>query len=249
MLPVAGIGQTPTPTPTPTPLPGPNTLIGQITNSGSETFAGAISGDGRFVVFESRGNLATENPRNEDGNVEIFLFDFAQRRIFQITDTKSVLWHSALGFVFANIRVEITNRRPTISQDGRWIAFSSNATSSTPAVPDSTNPGIFDGNALTSPTPVPTPTASPTPTPAPGATPTPSPTPGNNPLTADANLEMWLYQVPPYAAADLTTGDELPVTNLSGGSFLRVTNTPASRLPVPATATTGAFVADDNHDA
>ncbi len=247
LLPVAGIGQTPTPTPSPTPLLGPNTLVGQITNSGAETFAGAISGDGRFVVFESRGNLATENPRNEDGNVEIFLFDFAQRRIFQITDTKSVLWNRAVGFAFSNIRVEITNRRPTISQDGRWIAFSSNATTSTPAVPDMTNPGSFNGDALTTATPTPTPTPSPAPTP--GATPSPSPVPGDNPLTADANLEMWLYQIPNYSAADLTTGEEIPVTNLSGGSFLRVTNTPASRLPVPATATTGAFVADDNHDA
>ena len=122
-LPLIGSGQTPTPT----PVPQPATFIGQVTNSGAESFAGAISGDGRFVVFESRGDLATENPRNADGNVEIFLFDYAQRRIFQITDTKSVLWHNALGFVSSNIRVEITNRRPTISSDGRWVAFSSNA--------------------------------------------------------------------------------------------------------------------------
>ena len=42
-------------------------------------------------MFESRGNLATENPQNADNNVEIFLWDYAQRRIFQITNTKSVL--------------------------------------------------------------------------------------------------------------------------------------------------------------
>lgn len=222
-----------------------NSIIGQVTNSQSESFAGAISGNGRFIVFESRGNLATENPRNEDGNVEIFLFDYAQRRIFQITDTKSVLWHRELGNVSTNIRVEITNRRPVISNDGRWIAFSSNATSSTPAAPNSTNPGSFDGDALTSPTPAPSPTPSPSPSP----TITPTPTPGNNPLTSDANLEMWLYQIPAYAEADLTSGEELPVTNLSGGNFIPVTNTPPSRLPIGASSTTGAFVADDNHDA
>lgn len=249
LLPLTGSGQTPTPTPTPspTPIPQPNTVIGQFTNSGAESFAGAISGDGRFVVFESRGNLATENPRNEDGNVEIFLFDFAQRRIFQITDTKSVLWHRSAGYVTSNIRVEIVNKRPVISRDGRWIAFGSNATSSTPTVPNSTNPGSFDADALTSPTPEPSPT--PTPTASPSPTVTPSPTPGNNPLTTDANLEMWLYEIPAYAAADLTTGDELPITTLSGGNFTRVTNTVTSRLPVPASSTTGAFVADDNHDA
>lgn len=64
-----------------------DSAIGQITNSTVETFAGGISGDGRFVVFESTGNLATDNPRNTDGNREIFLFDYAQRRIFQITST------------------------------------------------------------------------------------------------------------------------------------------------------------------
>ena len=60
---------------------------------------------------------------------------------------------------------------------------------------------------------------------------------------------MWLYQIPAYAPADLSSGEELPLTNLSGGAFTAVTNTPASRLPVPATTTTGSFVADDNHDA
>ena len=52
-------------------------VIGQVSSSGAESFAGSMSGDGRFVVFESRGNLATENPRNTDNNVEIFLFDYA----------------------------------------------------------------------------------------------------------------------------------------------------------------------------
>ena len=34
----------------------------------------------------------TPTPRNnEDGNREIFLIDYAQRRIFQITNTKNVL--------------------------------------------------------------------------------------------------------------------------------------------------------------
>ena len=44
-----------------------DSVIGQITNSPAESFAGGISGDGRLVVFESTGNVATENPRNADG--------------------------------------------------------------------------------------------------------------------------------------------------------------------------------------
>jgi len=140
-------------------------VIGQLSNSGAESFAGGISGDGRFVVFESRGNLATENPRNADNNLEIFLFDYAQRRIFQLTDTKSVLIDPTKAITFDNIRVEIVNTRPVISNDGKWIAFSSNATTSTPSSPNATNPGNFDGNAYTSPTPTPSPSPSPSPSP------------------------------------------------------------------------------------
>ncbi len=231
-----------------------DSVIGQITNSAAETFSGGISGNGRFVVFESRGDIATENPRNADNNVEIFLFDYAQRRIFQITDTKSVLFDTTSAAIFNNIRVEITNTRPVISNDGKWIAFSSNATTSRPTAPDNTNPGSFDGNAFTSPTA--TPTASPTstatatPTATPTGSPTATPVPGANVLTNDGNLEIWLYRIPDYADVDdLSSGEELAITDLSGGTFIRVTNTDPSQMPRAGTSTTGPFVADDNHDA
>ncbi|MBX3300173.1 MAG: PD40 domain-containing protein [Acidobacteria bacterium] len=218
-------------------------VVGQVTNSNFESFAGGISGDGRFVVFESKGNVATVNPRNEDGNTEIFLLDYAQRRIFQITDTKDLLYQTSLPITFDNIRVAIVNTRPVISNDGRWIAFSSNATvaypgdSTNPPIISSTNPGSFDANAFTSPTPTPSPSV------------TPTPTPGANPLTRDGNLEVWLYEIPSYApVADLSAGDDLPLTNLAGGQFIRVTNTVPSQLPRGATTQIGAFVADDNHD-
>lgn len=224
-----------------------------------ESFAGGMSGDGRFVVFESRGNVATVNPRNEDGNVEVFLFDYAQRRIFQITDTKSVLFDTTRAATFDNIRVAINNTRPVISNDGRWIAFGSNATTSTPLVPDDTNPGRFDGNAYTSPTPSPSGTPTATPTGSPTGSPTLTPTPPANPLASDGNLEMWMYRIPAYApVADLSAGEEQPLTNLgpydengnpTDGMFIRVTNTDPSQLPRPGTSTTGPFVADDNHDA
>ncbi len=243
-----------------------DSVIGQLSNSTFDSYAGAMSGDGRFVVFESRGNIATENPRNADGNSEIFLFDYAQRRIFQITDTKSVLFDPTKPATFFNIRVEINNTRPVISNDGRWIAFSSNATRSTPLMPDSTNPGLFNGNDYTAPAPSPTPGVTPTPAATPTAspsgtpacTPAPSPAPAN-PLASDGNLEMWMYQIPPYATvADLSAGDELPVTNLApfdadgnptpGATFIRVTNTDPSQLPRAGTCTNGPFIADDNHD-
>ncbi|HMS08154.1 MAG TPA: hypothetical protein PKE66_01620, partial [Pyrinomonadaceae bacterium] len=223
-----------------------DSVIGQFTDSFAESFAGGISGDGRFIVFESRGNLATVNPRNADGNREIFLFDYAQRQIFQITDTKSVLFNPNLNPSFNNIRVEIVNTRPVVSNDGRWIAFSSNATTSSPGELNDTNPGSFDGNSFTTPTPTPTPTPSPTPTPT--ASPSPTPTPAFNPLQEDGNLEVWLYEIPAYSPADLRTGDEIPFVDLGTGSFTLVTNTDPSRIPIPGTPTTGPFIADDNHD-
>ncbi len=225
-----------------------DSVIAQLSNSTAESFAGGMSGNGRFVVFESMGNLATENPRNTDGNLEIFLFDYAQRRIFQITDTKSVLYNTLAAPTFDNVRVTILSTRPVISNDGRWIAFSSNATTSRPTTPNATNPGFFYGDSFSASTPTPTPTpvptpinsASPTPTPSPSPspsptgtpTPVPTPTPAANPLTSDGNLEIWLYQIPAYAdVANLAAGDEVPLVQLAGGNFIRVTNTDPSQTP------------------
>jgi hypothetical protein len=209
-----------------------DSAIGQITNSTVESFAGAISGDGRLVVFESTGNLATENPHNADGNREIFIFDYAQRRIFQITDTTSLRVTATNPFTQANILVSIVNARPTISNDGRWIAFGSNATvafpgngTTLPPIVSASNPGSFNADSFT------------------------TGTPAVNSLTNDGNTEMWLYEVPAVAPADLSAGGEIAVTNLSGGTFTRVTNTLPSRLPSPGTATNPPVIGDDNRDA
>src|SRR6266852_2222084 len=74
----------------------PDPFAAQITHAqaGRDSTAGDMTANGRFVVIESDGDIATEKTasrNNQDGNSEIFLFDYAQRRIFQITDTKSVL--------------------------------------------------------------------------------------------------------------------------------------------------------------
>ncbi len=205
-----------------------DSVIGQLTNSSVESFAGGISGDGRFVVFESTGDLATENPRNSDGNNEIFIFDYAQRRIFQITDTKSLRTDTTLTYASTNINVLIVNTHPTISNDGRWIAFGSNATTSTPTAPNNTNPGSFNAESFN---PV-----------APATTPA-------NPLLSDANTEMWLYQVPAAPAANLSSGSEIPVTDLSAGTFTRVTNSLPSRVPTAGSTTALPAIGDDNRDA
>ena len=61
---------------------------------------------------------------------------------------------------------------------------------------------------------------------------------------------MWLYQIPTYSTvADLSAGDELPITNLAGGAFTLVTNTDPSQFPRSGNFTNAAAIADDNHDA
>jgi uncharacterized protein (TIGR03437 family) len=211
-----------------TPTPTPDSFFTQITASpaATNTFVGGISGNGRFVVFESTGDLSTLNPgdttravTNADGNREIFLYDYAQRRIFQITNTtvarvdatKPVTSINATTGLpdFSNIAVEVSNNRPFISRDGRWIVFSSNADT----------PFNFNGDT------------------------------NKAALAADGNQELFLYRIPDVAAVDLRSGVDAGFTNLSRNAFTRITNTAASRLPVAGTATAPPIVADDNRAA
>lgn len=119
---------TPTPTATPTTTPTPNATLAPVPR---DSFASDVSGSGRFVVIESAGDIATDRSaarNNADGNQEIFLFDYAQRRIFQITNTRSVLKDAARSSIDpTNIDVNVVNIQPSISRDGRWIVFVSNA--------------------------------------------------------------------------------------------------------------------------
>ena len=79
---------------------------------GTRAVAAAISQDGSRIAFASKDDPLGINP---DGNSEIFLFDGA--RLSQVTNTSP-------GDI-AN-RVTNGNFQPSISDDGRFIAFSSN---------------------------------------------------------------------------------------------------------------------------
>jgi uncharacterized protein (TIGR03437 family) len=227
----------------------PDSFVTQISSSSRDTFTGGISLNGRFVVFESTGDIATEkiptinpdgttNPNarnNEDGNREIFLYDYAQRRVFQITNTRSALraatacptptptptptatptptpTPSPSPIPGCAIDVEVSNNQPVLSSNGRWIVFNSNA--STPA--------SFDGNVAAN----------------------------HTALSADGNQEIFIYFIPQVANpnADLSANGDEPLTDLAAGTFTRVTDTPASRLPTPGTATASPFVAFDNRE-
>ncbi len=80
--------------------------------AGSRFVAPAISQDGSRIAFAARDDLLGTN---SDGNSEIFLFDGA--KLIQVTNTSP-------GSL-AN-RITNGNFQPSISDDGRFIAFSSN---------------------------------------------------------------------------------------------------------------------------
>ncbi|MDQ3472499.1 MAG: hypothetical protein M3447_02055 [Acidobacteriota bacterium] len=231
-----------------TPSATPEPFLSQITSSiaGFNSFAKDVTANGRFVVVESNGDIATEkiptrdsagnlnpNPRNnDDGNREIFLIDYAQRRIFQITNTRNVPKPTPSPTPTptpsssptptpaptppdtANIQIEISNNRPMITLvpgiNGHYrIVFSANAP----------NPALFNGVDT------------------------------GGVLAADGNQEIWIYELPIVSDVDLTTGADLPVQDLTLGTFTKITDTPASRVPSPGAAGVFPFVADDNRDA
>jgi uncharacterized protein (TIGR03437 family) len=204
---------TPTTSPTPTPTPTPATTL----PLNREAFAGDVSGDGRFVVIESSGDISTERSsarNNNDGNQEIFLFDYAQRRIFQITNTKNALKDAAASPIDpANIDVRVVNLRPVISHDGRYIVFVSNAYSDANT---SLSPKDFDGQANAAA------------------------------LKADGNTEIFIYQIPAVTAVDLSSGADVTPVDLASGTMTRVTTTPASSLPRAGGANIVPFFALDN---
>lgn len=205
-----------------------------------------ITANGRLVAFESNGDLASDRStdrNNADGNREIFIADYAQRRIFQITNTRNVPKASASPTPTptpsasptptpaptpadpSQIQIEISNNRPMISLEPALngsnqrvftIVFSSNAP----------NPGNFDGVDT------------------------------GGALAADGNQEIWIYQLPAIADLDLTTGVNVPIVPLSGGTFTRITDTPATLLPTagapppaPGLPPVAPQVSDDNRDA
>jgi uncharacterized protein (TIGR03437 family) len=188
-----------------------------------DSFAADISGNGRFVVIESSGDIATDRTadrNNADGNQEIFLFDYAQRRIFQITNTRSALKDTARRADDAtNLDVIIVNLQPAISRDGKYIVFQSNAYSDANTA---LTPGNFDGQANAAAIKA----------------------------AKDGNTEIFVYALPAFAEiADLSLGTEVAPVDLSNGVMRRVTFTPATAEPRPASGTVSpAFFALDNYD-
>ncbi len=232
-----------------TASPTPDPFVTQLTSSPSILFTNVatdITGNGRFVVFESNGDVATERTaarNNADGNREIFLADYAQRRIFQITNTRNVPKPSPSPSPtptpspspsptaspsptptplptpadLTQVQIEISNNRPFITfappSSGGSRVFTIVFSSNAP------DPGNFNGDDSS------------------GA------------LAADGNQEIWIYRLPPVADVSLSSGADLSLQDLTAGTFTRITDTPASRLPTPGASGIPPFVADDNRSA
>jgi uncharacterized protein (TIGR03437 family) len=231
---------------TPSATPEPFTIQLSSSPGGFRTTANDITANGRLVVFESNGDLATDRSEarnNADGNREIFIADYAQRRIFQITNTKNVPKPAASPTPTptptptpspaptptptpaptpadpTQVQIEISNNRPIISLEPALNA-SNQRVYTIVFSSNAPNPGNFDGVDT------------------------------GGALAADGNQEIWIYQVPAIADVDLTTGANIPIAvPLSGGTFTRITDTPASLIPTPGATGVAPQVADDNRDA
>jgi len=235
-----------------TPSATPDSFVVQLTQNPSPTFNTAIgdmSANGRFVVFVSNGDVSTERTptrNNADGNREIFLLDYAQRRIFQITDTRNVPNPSPSPTPTptptptpsptpspsptptptpqpadpTQVRIEIDNRAPMITLAPQLVGgVRSYIIVFTSNAPD---PKFFNGEFSTA-------------------------------LGDDANSEVWIYRVPAVADADLTLGADLPLQDLAAGTFHPVTDTGASRKPTAGGIgndgrAIAPFFADDNRE-
>jgi uncharacterized protein (TIGR03437 family) len=231
--------------------PTPDPFVTQVTHSSRDSFAGDTSANGRFVVIESSGDIATEKTttrNNQDGNRELFLFDYAQRRIFQLTNTRSVLnppgspsptpspspspsvspsptaSPTPTPVDPSSVAIDISNNAPMISLEPQLVAGQRTYTivfSSNAPV----SPASFDG--------------------------TDPAAPGASTLASDGNWEIWTYSftVPDIPQSALSSGANVGPIDLTTGTFTRVTNTPASAPPRAGSATFSPTVADDNREA
>ncbi len=230
-----------------TSSPTPDPFAVQLTSSPTAAFSSLtsdISADGRFVVFTSNGDVATVNKNNADGNREIFLFDYAQRRIYQITNTKNVPIPAASPSPTptpspspsptaspsptptpvptpadrSQVKIEIDNRNPMISMEPALVGgFRSYVIVFSSNAP---HPANFNGSD--------------------------SPA-----LAADANSEIWIYKLPPVADVDLTLGTDIPTPldfPVGESAFERITDTAASRVPTAGGTNVSPFFADDNRE-
>jgi Tol biopolymer transport system component len=105
--------------------PVPFTILASVNTAGAlgnqVSDEAVISGDGRFVVFSSAST--TFVPLNTNGVRNVFRRNMETGAIDLVT----------LGI--GGVAADLDSARPSISHDGRWVAFESSATNLTPLAP------------------------------------------------------------------------------------------------------------------
>ncbi|MFO0805472.1 MAG: hypothetical protein U0791_20400 [Gemmataceae bacterium] len=86
-----------------------------VSNPFSQSFAGQLSGDGRYVVFSSSSPLITNDPMPDGGNLNLFRRDL-------VTNTTELVSRNAAGTAAARYATASDQARH-ISFDGRYVAF------------------------------------------------------------------------------------------------------------------------------
>jgi Tol biopolymer transport system component len=84
-----------------------------------DSYAGSISSNGQFVVFQSLANNLVANDTN--GRDDIFVYDLNTSQISRVSVSSTGVQQNGNNYP--------NDMRPAISGDGRFIAFPSNATS------------------------------------------------------------------------------------------------------------------------
>lgn len=87
------------------------------TANGEVTAPTVLSADGRYVAYQSRATNAVTGQLDANGFEDVFLFD-------RVAGTNVLVSHNASGTAAAGSQ---PSERPSISADGRWIAFESAA--------------------------------------------------------------------------------------------------------------------------
>jgi Tol biopolymer transport system component len=116
----------------------PFTILASVSSAGTlsnqESGFLAISGDGRFLVFASTADTLV--PGDSNGAMDIFRRDLA-------TGVTELVSAGTGGVPADNL-----SRRPSVSHDGRWIAFESQATNLTGVAPGPQQVYLRDMNAV-----------------------------------------------------------------------------------------------------
>lgn len=119
----------------------PFTVLASLSTAGAlankDVFTPRLSGDGRFVVFMSAADTLVATPTGGFKNI------YRRNLTTGVTELVSIGVGGVAG--------DGDSRNPSISQDGRWVAFDSEATNLTAVAPGARQVYLRDMNATSDP--------------------------------------------------------------------------------------------------